>query len=483
MNSDQLRSEAQSLLTRVLEASKNSPRLASEEATRSAANLLAYRELRREDISALQMELADSGLSSLGRMEGHVVNSLEKVVGWLGAGIGDGNAPSRMDANDILRGRSTKLFGRPRKKRDTRIMVTLDHLEPDPVGYLAGMLLAGMDVVRINGAHGTAADWHRLNDALLEAEHSLGSRNPLGRRCHVYVDLCGPRIRTGPMHAEIRLKAGSRLRISRRTDANQSKSEDDNLPEISCTVPEALEPLRVGHRVFFDDGKFGGEVVECSSEWLEVLITTPIDRAKRLKAEKGINFPDTALALPALTDQDRLDLAEVVGFADVVGLSFVHSSDDIRLLHDELARLGKPETGVVAKIETRAGARNLTGILLAGLELPAFGVMIARGDLAVEVGFDDLASFQENILCLCEAAHVPTIWATQVLETLARNGLPARAEITDAAASKRADCVMLNKGPHVTSAVRMLDRLLTSEQRHREKKRDLFREFMSQAPG
>ncbi|GIW16533.1 MAG: hypothetical protein KatS3mg063_2386 [Tepidiforma sp.] len=105
--------------------------------------------------------------------------------------------------------------------------------------------------------------------------------------------------------------------------------------------------------------------------------------------------------------------------------------------------------------------------------------MVARGDLAIEVGWDDLALYQEAILCLTEAAHLPSIWATQVLETLARQGMPARPEITDAAAATRADCVMLNKGPHVTAAVRFLDRLLSAEHRHRQKKRELFREFIA----
>jgi pyruvate kinase len=199
-----------------------------------------------------------------------------------------------------------------------------------------------------------------------------------------------------------------------------------------------------------------------------------------VKPGKGLNLPGTAMSLPALTEEDRANLPAVAAIADIVGLSFVHQGSDIAELRQALVELGHEDVGIVAKIETRAAARNLGSILAEGLKLPAFGVMIARGDLAVEVGFDDLALYQENILCLCEAAHVPAVWATQVLETLAQAGLPARAEITDAAVATRADCVMLNKGPHVAEATALLDRLLTSEHRHREKKRELFREFMAQ---
>ena len=106
--------------------------------------------------------------------------------------------------------------------------------------------------------------------------------------------------------------------------------------------------------------------------------------------------------------------------------------------------------------------------------------MIARGDLAVEVGFERLAEVQEEIMWACEAAHVPVIWATQVLDTLARTGQPSRAEITDAAMAERAECVMLNKGPHISEAISALDSILVRMQDHQDKKRSLLRRL---APG
>jgi pyruvate kinase len=130
---------------------------------------------------------------------------------------------------------------------------------------------------------------------------------------------------------------------------------------------------------------------------------------------------------------------------------------------------------VVLKIETRRGFENLPGMLLAAMRTPCCGVMIARGDLAVECGFERLAEVQEEILWICEAAHVPVIWATQVLETLAKKGMPSRAEITDAAMGHRAECVMLNKGPHVVTAVQLLDGILRRMQAHQTKKRAMLR--------
>src|SRR6188768_2276003 len=117
--------------------------------------------------------------------------------------------------------------------------------------------------------------------------------------------------------------------------------------------------------------------------------------------------------------------------------------------------------GIVLKIETARAFQNLPRLILTGMRSPPVGVMVARGDLGVELGFERLAEIQEEILWLCEAAHIPVIWATQVLEQFVKEGIPSRAEITDAAMSERAECVMLNKGPFLGQAVTILDDVLT----------------------
>jgi pyruvate kinase len=186
------------------------------------------------------------------------------------------------------------------------------------------------------------------------------------------------------------------------------------------------------------------------------------------------------LNVPSITSEDINNLDFVVKHATAVALSFVHRPQDLYDLRSALDKLGRPDIGIVAKIETADAIHNLAHIVIAGLELPKFGILIARGDLAVEVGFENLALVQEDILCLCEAAHIPVILATQVLETLAKSGLPTRAEITDAAMGQRAECVMLNKGTHILEAVKTLSRLLSAEERHYIKKRHVFREFTKQ---
>ncbi len=147
-------------------------------------------------------------------------------------------------------------------------------------------------------------------------------------------------------------------------------------------------------------------------------------RGAKLVADKGINLPDSHLHLAAMTDKDRADLAFVANHADMVALSFVNTVEDVRALQELLAPLGDRQPAIVLKIETKRGFENLPAMLLEAMKAPRCGVMIARGDLAVECGFERLAEVQEEILWLCEAAHVPVIWATQVLESLAKDGLP-----------------------------------------------------------
>jgi pyruvate kinase len=185
------------------------------------------------------------------------------------------------------------------------------------------------------------------------------------------------------------------------------------------------------------------------------------------------------LPTSALTEQDLLDLSTVTEIADLVQLSFVREPTDVVALLGELASLGVPELGVVLKIETPQAFRNLPQLLLTAMRHRHVGVMIARGDLAVESGYERMAELQEETLWLCEAAHLPVIWATQVLEQLAKTGRPSRAEITDAAMSERAECVMLNKGPYIIDAVLALDDILGRMAALEYKKSSLLRHLHS----
>lgn len=278
----------------------------------------------------------------------------------------------------------------------------------------------------------------------------------------------------------IHLERGSLLRLVRDGIGQPESGEQGSrtrkpTPSIACTLPQVFEQVCVGQRIFFDDGRIGGLIRRTERASLDVEITQARDGGEKLAGDKGINLPDSQIDLPAMSDKDIEDLAVVAKQADLVGLSFVQRAADVHALRAQLRRLGAPDLGIVLKIETRRSFENLPNLLLAAMAGKAAGVMIARGDLAVECGYERLAEVQEEILWAAEAAHMPVIWATQVLETLAKTGLPSRAEITDAAMGERAECVMLNKGPHIIDAMRTLDGILRRMQAHQTKKRPLLR--------
>ncbi len=289
--------------------------------------------------------------------------------------------------------------------------------------------------------------------------------------------------RVGPLPevvAPIPLKPKDVLLLTREKDPGRAAVRDADgavlePARISCSLGAVFDQVKPGERIWFDDGKIGGVVVANDGQHIEIRITHTGPDGAKLRADKGINLPDTVLDVPALTDRDIQDLESVADLVDIVALSFVRDPADVHLLEDHLHRLGAGHLGIVLKIENRVAFENLPKLLLAGLRSPPVGVMVARGDLAVEVGFERLAEVQEEILWLCEAAHVPVIWATQVLEGLAKRGAPSRAEVTDAAMSSRAECVMLNKGPNIVETLRFLNGILERMAAHQSKKTAMLR--------
>jgi pyruvate kinase len=278
----------------------------------------------------------------------------------------------------------------------------------------------------------------------------------------------------------VHLKVGDELVLTRELLPGRPASYDKrgtllSPARIGLTLPEIFNDVREGERVLLDDGRIGGHIRSVTRDEIRLEITRARPRGEKLRADKGINLPDSDLRLPALTDKDQEDLAFVARHADLVGYSFVRRAADVRALQSRLNDLGGDRLGIILKIETEKAFEQLPNLILAAMHSPAAGVMIARGDLAVECGYERLAEVQEEILWICEAAHMPVIWATQVLESLAKEGLPSRAEITDAAMGERAECVMLNKGPYVLQAVEALDDILRRMESHQSKKRSMLR--------
>ena len=558
----------------------------------SAFNLAHYLAVRRHDVRELQGELAHLGLSSLGRMEAHVMASLQAVLQMLYTLRGEPvsadvveDPPITFDTGAALLVEHTNgILGSATRGHHTRIMVTMPGEAADDPDLIRGLVEDGMGIMRINCAHDSPEIWERMVKHLRKAERELG------KRCLVSFDLAGPKLRTGPItpgpavikwrptrnalgqvteRARVRLVAGSnqpdvkeptipveaallakakpgdtftfvdardRKRVldvrevhpgeclcetdrtayvvpgtsltlwRERSSIAQGEvgplptierwialrpgdtlevvhgeapgrgatyDDDGRLTEpafVSCALAEVFSGVRIGEPIQFDDGKFRGVIRDIDENRLRVEITGVAGGMAKLRAEKGINLPDSNLALPALTLKDVEDLAFVAKHADAVAMSFVQHPKDIDDLLREIGKLNASQLGIMLKIETKTAFTQLPDLLLSAMRHPPIAVMIARGDLGVEVGFERLSEVQEEILWLCEAAHVPVIWATQVLESLAKGGMPSRAEVSDAAMSSRAECVMLNKGPYIRETLRFLTSVLERIEEHHYKK-------------
>ena len=247
----------------------------------------------------------------------------------------------------------------------------------------------------------------------------------------------------------------------------------EKIAHISCTLPQILPNINIKDPIFFDDGKIEGFIKEKHSSYLIIEITNTKKKGGKLKADKGINLPESHLNIEGLTTKDKSDLKFVAKYADALNFSFVNSKNDVEDLLNTFKKLDA-KLGIILKIETQDSFKNLPSIILKAMENYPVGIMIARGDLAIETGWKNFAIIQEEIMRLCEAAHLPTIWATQVLENLAKKGVPTRSEITDAALAQRSECVMLNKGWYIDKAVKMLDKILRKMQHIQSKKSNLM---------
>lgn len=439
----------------------------------SARNLADYLALRRGDMVPFQAPLAALGLSSLGRAEAHVRASLDAVLAALALIGGEGQAdyppvevfaagPARLAA------RRDALFGARRGGPATRIMVTLPSEAADNPELIARLAAAGADCLRINCAHDGPDAWAAM------IGHARRIAAETGRRLPVQMDIAGPKLRVEAVSGEKgetgRLHEGDRFEVVETLGAS-------DLPQITLSHPALMAAMAPGGALWINDGKLRAQIVDVAPGRVLAEVTSTPAKGAKIKTEKGVNLPGVDLRVPALTEDDREALDFVLRHADILGYSFVQTRADLAALFAAIEARGEadPDQGRAApalmlKIETPLALRNLPQLIVeAGGRMPV-GVMIARGDLAVEIGFERLSEIQEEILWLCEAAEVPVVWATQVLETMVKEGQASRAEMTDAAMGQRAECVMLNKGPHLGEAVEFLRDVLGRMDRHTNKK-------------
>lgn len=456
---------------------------------KSAANLIHYLAFRSFEVRFIQDKLHDLGLSSLSSGEIHLLDQINKVIALL-AHLSQTNikpVQSVVKAFDYHQGRAlltkhtNKLFGTFEEEGRIRIMVTIPSEAAQQPEIALGLMQNGMNVARINTAHDTEEDWRKM------IKHIKQASSQTNRPVKIFMDLAGPKLRTQGILSEnkkqgIALSKDDTLIIHKEEKHCKAPEFDKegvlkSPAVIATTLPQLIDDVQIDEMIYFDDGKFSGQIIEKNPSWIKIHIKHAPLKKNTLKNDKGINLPQTQLNTPSLTKRDHALLPFIVAHADMVGYSFVRSAEDVHLLQEALEQHSKQGKipHLLLKIEKQEAVQHLPELLLAGMRRPTFGVMIARGDLAVEIGFERLSEIQQEILWLCEAAHVPVVWATQVLENLAKEGLASRSEMSDAAEAAHAECVMLNKGEYIELALQTLDNVLRRMKNHISKKRYTLR--------
>lgn len=340
--------------------------------------------------------------------------------------------------------------------RKTRIVATIGPASRD-LPMLRQLLQAGVDVCRINCSHADAeairTDVARIRRAAME----------LDRHVAILLDLQGPKIRTGPGRP-VELAAGSTLTVHMDDRFEAAPSQEG--ADVGTTWTRMSIDVRVGERVLFADGALSGVVsaVRTSPDPGPDQVDIRIDDGGSLGSHKGINMPDSDIRAPAMTEKDKADLA--VGLAagvDYVALSFVRSAQDIIDIKALLAELGHPDTPVIAKIEKPQAVEAIDEILAL-----TEGIMVARGDLGVEIPLEEVPVVQKHLIQRANALNRLVITATQMLDSMERNLRPTRAEVTDIANAivDGTDAIMLSgetaSGRYPIQAVQVMDRVARS---------------------
>jgi pyruvate kinase len=326
----------------------------------------------------------------------------------------------------------------------TKIVSTLGPATADPE-TLTLLIRSGVDVVRLNFSHGTHEDHLLMLTRVREAARRMG------REIGVLQDLQGPKIRIGTIAApSVELKAGEAFRIT-------TSPVEGDASRVSTTYHHLPRDVSPGDRILLDDGKIRLSVTAVRGEEVECEVVV----GGKLSSHKGINLPGVRVSAPSCTPKDLEDLTfGLRQDVDYVALSFVRSGDDIRQLRHAI-RERRGEVQVIAKIEKPEAVERIDSIIAA-----ADGIMVARGDLGVEMPPEDVPLLQKRIVAKCNAAGKPVIIATQMLESMIASPTPTRAEANDVANAvlDGADAVMLSGetsvGKYPVEAVAMMDRII-----------------------
>jgi pyruvate kinase len=338
-------------------------------------------------------------------------------------------------------------------KKRTKIVATISDKNCEPA-FIKELYKEGMDVVRINSAHLS------IEGALKIIQNTRAVSNSIA----ILIDTKGPEIRTTICDAPIELKKGNRINII--GDPSKKSSPD----AIYVTYPSFSSDIPLGSVILIDDGELELKVLKKDGEALECLI----DNDGILGSRKSVNIPGVKITLPSLTEKDRLFIKMAVEHkVDFIAHSFVRSRQDVTDVQDVLDSL-KSSIKIIAKIENQEGVDNIDDILE-----NVYGIMVARGDLAIEIPYEKIPGIQRMIITKCIISRKPVIVATQMLHSMISNPRPTRAEVSDIANAiySQTDAIMLSgetaNGKYPVEAVKTMTKVALEVEKNKEKFLDI----------
>lgn len=312
---------------------------------------------------------------------------------------------------------------------------------------------AGMNIARFNFSHGDHKEQKRRMDMLKEI------REEIGRPIAILLDTKGPEIRTGALKGgkKVILEEGNRFTLT-------TREIEGDAQQVAVTYAGLVEDIKEGNRILIDDGLIELEVKEIT----DTDIICRVLNGGELGERKGVNVPNVPVRLPALTEKDREDIIfGVEQGVDFIAASFVRSVECVLEIKALLRECGAPYTPVIAKIENAEGIRNIDEIIHS-----ADGIMVARGDLGVEIPAEEVPYLQKMLIKKCNDNYKPVITATQMLDSMIRNPRPTRAEVTDVANAvyDGTDAVMLSgetaQGKYPLEALQMMVHIVENTEEH-----------------
>ncbi|MEI6553290.1 MAG: pyruvate kinase [bacterium] len=327
--------------------------------------------------------------------------------------------------------------------KKTKIVATIGPVT-ESKEQLKKMLKAGMNVMRMNFSHGDFAEHQGKFDNLKEAIKETGLP------CAIMQDLSGPKFRIGDFYQErVNLKKGDFITLTPEKIVGDEK-------RVSINYPTLHEELKPGNIVMVDDGKKQFQVVEIKGKEIKCKILV----GGETKGRRGVNLPGAYLKVSSLTEKDKKDIAfGIKNKVDIVAFSFVRTGDDVKELRNILNK-AKSKSIILAKIETQEAVDNIDEIIAL-----SDSIMVARGDLAVEIGYENTPLVQKMIIKKCNEAGKPVITATQMLDSMIKSPVPTRAEVSDIANAilDGTDAVMLSEestlGDYPIEAVELMSRI------------------------